>query len=941
MNRRFPQNYISGFGWRFSRYGLLYAVIILMAAVLLFRFFRLQIVEGESYLENYSLRIRRERVEEGVRGSILDRNGEPLAQNRVSYTVMMSDNENYDSTAERNSALNHTLEQVIAILEENGDAIVNDFGIRKEDDGSYSFRQEGTALQRFRADVFGHAGVEDLEYNSSLGIQEAEASADQIMEYLGSQQRFGIDRQKESAYALTVLRYAMSLNDYQRYLQIPVALDVSEKTRAAIQEREGEFPGISLEEDTVRVYEDSKYFSHITGYTGGISPQELETLSRVRDDYGRNDIVGKTGMEQVLEQELKGEKRSGVLYVDNVGRVLEEEETQPAAAGGDVELTIDAGLQKAVYDIIEQQLAGILYAKTEDRLTFEPGEGGRASDLIIPVGDVYFALLENKVLDMEHFSREEAGTGERRILAQYLEETERMIEELPEKLGAQNTRPVGEEEERWQEYLYEMENLLISAGIWREDRVDREDEVYRRWQEGSIAAEDYFRHGLEQGWMSLEQAGIEEGYLDMGEAYETLCRYLVEYAPMQEEFRLLVYRLLIQNGQIPGRELCMALLEQGAVPFEEEEYRQLEEGTLGAFSFIREKIRTLAITPAQLALDPCTGSCVILDAKTGEPLACVTYPGYDNNRLANGVDADYYNGLLQDASLPLYNNATQQRTAPGSIFKPVTAAAALTEGIVTTQTQITDRGIFTEITPSPSCWIYPGGTHGSITISEAIRDSCNYFFYEMGYRMSLENGVYQENKGTETLRQYAGLFGLGEKTGIEIDEADPRISTEYPVTSAIGQGNHNYTTVELARYAAAIASRGNIYRVSLRKDTQNRLLRHMDILDSSAWDAIWTGMEMAAEGYSSFRDFPINVAAKTGTAEQVRNRPNHALFMGFAPVEDPEIALAVRIAYGYTSSNAAQVAANVMRYYFGLEEEKELLTREAEEVEHTQNVILD
>ena len=172
----------------------------------------------------------------------------------------------------------------------------------------------------------------------------------------------------------------------------------------------------------------------------------------------------------------------------------------------------------------------------------------------------------------------------------------------------------------------------------------------------------------------------------------------------------------------------MALLEQGALIWDEEEYRALEEGATSAFSYIREKIRTMEISPAQLALDPCTGSCVVLDADTGEVLACVTYPGYDNNRLANGVDGEYYASLLDDASLPLYNNATQQLTAPGSAFKPVVAAAALTEGIITPQTRIEDEGVFTEVTPSPSCWIYPGGTHGNVNVSEAIRDSCNYFF---------------------------------------------------------------------------------------------------------------------------------------------------------------------------------------------------------------------
>ena len=146
-----------------------------------------------------------------------------------------------------------------------------------------------------------------------------------------------------------------------------------------------------------------------------------------------------------------------------------------------------------------------------------------------------------------------------------------------------------------------------------------------------------------------------------------------------------------------------------------------------------KKIRTLQITPAQLALDPSTASSVVVDPNNGQVLACVTYPGYDNNRLANTVDAEYYNQLLQDESLPLYNNATQQRTAPGSTFKPVTAAAGISEGVITPYSTITDRGSFEKVTPSPECWFYPNGTHGDINVSEAIRDSCNYFFMRLPF----------------------------------------------------------------------------------------------------------------------------------------------------------------------------------------------------------------
>lgn len=924
-----------------ARFWILSAAAVSMAAVLLLRFWQLQIVDGAYYQENYTLRILRERTFRGTRGRILDRNGQALADNRVSYTITASDNGRYADTEERNQTLNATLERVLNILEENGDTIVNDFGIRQEEDGSYSYTSEGTARLRFLADVFGHADISELGYNESLGGREDEAEAAQVMEYLASPEMFGIDSSSEHAYELTVLRYGMWLNNYRRYLPTTVAADVSERTQAAVLEGAEGLPGIELVESTVRVYPDSPYFSHITGYTGAVTQEELEEFNQDGETYDSSDTVGRSGMEQVLEETLQGERAVEQIYVDNVGRTLEEEGYTPPEAGQDVQLTIDADLQRAVYELIEQQLAGVLYSKIENRLTYEAADGTQASDLVIPVGDVYFALLDNGVLTEADFALAEPGTAQGRIAQLYEQETAGISEQLLEKLAEEYDIPVGEEDAAWQDYLYGTMDILAQNGILDSDRINRDDPVYLQWQDGSITAGEYLHHCVSEGWISLEGLELEEAYVDAREAVRFLGSYLSEEALQNEEFRMLVYRHLVQDGRLEASWLCMALLEQGVLDWNEEEYQALDGGEVSAYSYITEKIRDLEITPAQLALDPCTGSCVILDVKTGEVLACVTYPGYDSNRLANGMDGAYYNSLLEDASLPLYNNATQQLTAPGSTFKPVTAAAALTEGVVTEETQIRDQGIFTQITPSPACWIYPGGTHGNITIAEAIRDSCNYFFYDVAYRMSLENGVYQEEKGTATLQEYARLFGLGEETGIEIGEVQSQISQEYPVVSAIGQGNHNYSTVALARYAAAIASRGNIYRLSLIDDGTDRLLRQIDQIQPSTWDVIWSGMHMAAEGYSSFADFPIEVAGKTGTAEQMRSRPNHAVFIGFAPYDEPEIALSVRIAYGYTSSNAAQVAANVMRYYFGLEEEDALLERQAEEVENVGNVFMD
>ena len=371
------------------------------------------------------------------------------------------------------------------------------------------------------------------------------------------------------------------------------------------------------------------------------------------------------------------------------------------------------------------------------------------------------------------------------------------------------------------------------------------------------------------------------------------------------------------------------------------------------FYFIIDCISNLEITPAQLALDPCTGSCVITDVNTGEVLAVVSYPGYDNNRLANTIDSEYYAALQKDLTNPFYNKATQERTAPGSTFKIVTSTAGLAEGVISIGSEIYDKGAYEHVSNHPKCWVYPS-SHGSINVSEAIRDSCNYFFYEVGYRLSTNNYLtkYNDAIGIEKIAEYASMYGLNATSGVEITENKPQIADEYPVMAAIGQSNNNYTTVQLARYVTAIANKGTVYDYTILKkvcDTEGNVVKEfepeirnsVDVLDMSEWNAIHSGMRMMAQNSSHFRTFAVSVAGKTGTAQQDLRRSNHALFIGFAPYENPEISIATRIAFGYTSGNAAHYARNVLSYYFEVEDAEMLLDGQASSVSGSSNAVTD
>ena len=293
----------------------------------------------------------------------------------------------------------------------------------------------------------------------------------------------------------------------------------------------------------------------------------------------------------------------------------------------------------------------------------------------------------------------------------------------------------------------------------------------------------------------------------------------------------------------------------------------------------------------------------------------------------------------------MWNYATQQLSAPGSTFKMVSAATALEEGVVSPGEDIICKGTWDTIKPVAKCWIAPSA-HGALSTSGAIGNSCNCYFYETGYRLSRLDGVYDSDTGLSKLAYYADEFGLSDKSGIEISESAPKVSDFDAIRSSIGQGNNNYSTVGLARYVTTVANGGNCYNLSLldkTTDSEGNLLkdytpelRNTLELSQSTWNAIHSGMRQVVQDKKYYEGLSVNVAGKTGTAQENKKRPNHALFVCYAPYENPEIAIATRIAYGYASDNAAQMTKDVIMYYFKLEKEEELITGTAEAENATQ-----
>ena len=316
------------------------------------------------------------------------------------------------------------------------------------------------------------------------------------------------------------------------------------------------------------------------------------------------------------------------------------------------------------------------------------------------------------------------------------------------------------------------------------------------------------------------------------------------------------------------------------------------------------------------------------DINTGKVKALVSYPGYDANQINN---VRYFASLVNNSSSPLYNRATQQTLAPGSTFKPISAIAGLEEGVIDSDTWITDRVEYTKVEPHANCWNSAG--HGTINVEQAIEYSCNYFFYEVGYRLGSKNNTTElsDSTGLSILSKYASMFGLDSVTGLELPETTPKISDESVVRSAIGQGTHNYTAAELARYVTAIANSGNLYQLSILdkitdsegnvvEENQPKLTSKIE-LKQSTWDIVHKGMYKVCNE-SSYRskmgNLEVTLAGKSGTAQESENKPNHGLFIGYAPYENPEVAATLIIPNGHGSSNVLDLYADLMCYYFNV-----------------------
>lgn len=926
--------------------------VLFLFCLLVYRLFVLQIVEGQEHLDSFNYKVERTIETSGSRGNIYDCNGKLLAYNQLAYSVTLETTDRTEEIAQErskqenrdvseNEVRNEVIYNLIQLLEANGDEIQYDLPLEVNGKGKLVFTESGSALRRFKQDIYGITNVDNLTGDEKEQAEKwLNSSPEEVYEYLrmgtdgptGSGRMFEISDSysMEDTLKIMSVRYDLYMNRYSQTTPITVASNISSESIAAISEREDEFPGVEIKTDSLHKYNDAKYMAGIIGYTGVISEDELNEYNSAGGDYEASDVVGKTGIEKTMETTLQGKKGTQKVLVDNLGKIIQEVDSTEATAGNDVYLTIDLDLQKYAYNILERRLAGIVLA----HLTTADDAG---DSKMIPIKDVYFALIDNNIIDITNLNRKKAEQNEKEVYQIYQNKQKSVMQTLRRELSSRTTSrgDLNEERREYVDYIYDM---LVDSEILSSSLMDENDETYQNWEEESISLKTFLQHAINSEWVDISALDIASDYYSSDEIYNELIDYIINALQSDEAFDKILYKYMIKNEELSGKRVCMLLYDQGVLDKnKDEDYNALRTDQMSAYTFMYEKIRKIEITPAQLALDPCSGSVIITDPKTGDVRAMVSYPSYNNNRLANGIDSDYYASLNSDKSSPMLNRATQTRTAPGSTFKPVSATASLEEGIIDGNDYVRCVGIFEDISPSPRCWIYPSA-HGSLNVSGAIAVSCNYFFYQMGYNLGTTNGVYSSETGLQKLAKYAAYYGLDRKSGVEITEYEPQISDEDAVRSAIGQGTHSYAPIQISRYVTSLVNEDNLLGLTLldkTTDTEGNVLTtydtkvedKLDVADET-FNLIKQGMRDVVNGKDSSIRFlyekqDLKVAGKTGTAQENTERPNHALFISYAPYDDPEITMTVVVPNGYTSTNAAEIARDIYKYYFNKTSEEE------------------
>ena len=916
-----------------SRIFIVCLLVVALFAMLIFRIFDLQIVNENYYMSTYIQKAEKTIYSPGTRGNIYDCKGKLLAYDSLAYVATFEDT--IESDDNKNKKLNEIADKAIKIIEHCGDKIIVDFPIVKDRNGNlkYNFTSD-SQKNLFIRNLFGEDPVRD-------GVDYSLATPPQMFYYLKND-LFEIPDYEDfdMLFKVMSIRYNVYLNSYQKYVSVVISKNISNETMVAINENKAEIPGVGVEERNIRRYKDSTYFAPIIGYTGTISTEELEKKNEEGSNYVASDVIGKAGIESAEEDELQGKRGEEKIFVDSTGKILSTISKKDSTAGNDVYLSIDSKLQKSAYKLLEKKIASILLSEIVNHDVKEPEDDDNDSKIkLIPAKKVISQLITNNVVSIPTIDSK-SSKNEKEFYKEYETSLEKTLKKLEKQLNNSHSTKYNDLNKEYQDYNDYIYDMLKNNGVLLTASIDTENKVYQKYIAGKTSTNVFLHEAIRQNWINIEALKVNQEYLSTEETFDTIVEYIINTFRKDETFGKKVIQYRVADNTINACEILLLLYDQDVFEMNKTMYHRLQShDSYVAYRFIKKQIKELKITPAQIALDPCSGSVVVTDPNNGQVKALVTYPSYDNNMLSGSVDPDYWAKLVDDQSDPLYNRATQGLTAPGSTFKMVTSFTALENEKVGTSEIVNAKGKFKKIKPSPKCWYYPH-VHGKINIEEAIAQSCNYFFFEMGYRLGKVNGKYDSTIGLDKLEKYATKLGLNMKSGVEITESKPHFSTESSVHSAIGQGSNAYAPVQLSRYISTLANGGTNYKLSLinkiassngKTVEKNKAVSKNKVGGQiSTWNVVSRGMrKVITDGTVTkyFKDTKIKIAGKSGTAQENKKRNDHALFVAYAPYNDPEITCTAVIPYGNSSHDSAELAKNVIQYYYGEIDNKDISKR--------------
>ena len=887
-----------------SRVFILAVFFSCLGCILIFRLYNLQIVNGEQYLDTFTYRIQKNVESASPRGTIYDRNGVVLAYDERAYNVTIED----DPRLTDNNTRNAMVAALIRIVKKTGNQMSYNLPLEVDDNGEMTFTEGENSILRFKKDVY---ATEDLS------AKQIASSAQDVFLYMRDKLfELGSGYDDQTALQILSARFDIYMKRYAKYQSVTIVSKANDELIAAVRENSDILPGVSITQSYYRVYPESTYFSDITGYIGSISEEELaEYEENGNSDYSMNDNIGKTGIESSLESRLKGKKGSQTLYVNSLGSVLETTDVVEPVRGQDVYLSIDAEFTKKAYKMIEERIAGIILANlTESKVDKDNNE-----EALIPIQDVYYAFIRNNIINLNHLKSEDATAREKDFYKKYQSYVSSVMNSFSSKIK-QNEGNLDKASAGF---------ISMACSMLQEDdvlQISHDNNIYSSWTNGEISFSDLLQKAISENMIQLDKLELSGDYVDSTEIYDALLKYINEKLPEYEGFEKRAYYYMLDDGNITGVEICLLLYDQKILDADND-YEALVNGSLGGYGFLFNKIYNMEITPDMLALEPCSAAFVMTDVKTGKVLCLISYPGYDANRID---DIGYYSYLLGNEAVPLFNHATQQTIAPGSTFKPISATAGLEEKFITGDTYIYDEIEFNRVEPHPFCW--NRGGHGALNVAGAIENSCNYFFYELGWMMATKKGDYDDDTGLGYLQKYAKLYGLDRVSGLELPETEPHISDYDAVRSAIGQGTHNYSAAELCRYVTAVATSGTLYDLTVvdrYADAQGNTIEenHAEVIDNlkfsrNTWTLVHDGMYQVCNVspyYTKMSGLGIELSGKSGTAEESDNEAEHSLFVGYAPSDNPQIAASLIVPNGYGSKNILDLYADLVCEYYGIE----------------------